>query len=372
MAGSISRVTLPSEFFDRTSELVLRQPTDEFLYAKLLFGACARAELSRVGAEAFPGYAPSGAAYPALADMQAALADPIRSAAITVTDELQPGKIGHTLRMNRPIFSGGGYTLAARQFQGNLSLNPINVSDEGVSITIGKFAGPYSAAGSEVQPYAISRHDALHSVHSLVDKVGAHLAYDRNKFVDSVFALYFDSGVTPIFPGDSSGLLTTDAGAWPVVPVGSSRPMDLETILRMEEELQEAKIPRFDNGRYMCFLTPKQWRQLLSDRAYQSQSQFLQEKNLLSPGGVGALVVNGSIELYKCNTNVIDTTTVAGVSINHGVMFGPGAVGYADAGGCRVAPASENNYGEDQKVVWIAYEGSAVLDNRFTVSAHSD
>ena len=87
----------------------------------------------------------------------------------------------------------------------------------------------------------------------------------------------------------------------------------------------------------------------------------------------GTLVVNGSIEVYPCQTNVVDTSTVAGVSINHAVMFGPGMVGYAPtAEGVRIARANEDNYGEDNLVQWICYEGAAVLDGRFAASAHSD
>ena len=376
MAGSVSRLTLPSEFYDRTSEIVLRQPADEFLYAKLLFAASAKAELQRVGPEAFtpPGKASTaaGAPYPMFSSMQDMIADPVRADAIMVSDELARGP-GHTIRMNRPIFSGGGYTLASRQFAGNLSLNPIPLSDEQVSITIAKFAGPFASGGTEPQPYAISRMDAQRSVHSLPERVGAALGYDRNAFIDAVFAGYFDSSTTVLYPGDSSNLLASDAAAWPVVPVGSLRPFDLETLLRMEEALHNAKIPRFSNGRYIATLTPKQHRQLLSDPQYQKQSVFLPEKNLLASGGVGSLVVNASIEINVCRTNAVDTSTVAGVSINHAVMFGPGMVGYAPGiDGVRVEQAPESNYGEDVKVLWIAYEGSAVLDNRFGVSAHSD
>lgn len=376
MSGSVSRISLPSEFYDRTSEIVLRQPADEFLYAKLLFGASAKAEIARVGAENFTPAGQSvqsnGAPYPPFSSMQDMLADAVRSDAIMVSDELAQGP-GHTIRMNRPLFSGGGYTLASRQFAGNLSLNPISLSDEQVSITIAKFAGPFAAGGTEPQPYAISRFDAQRSVHSLPERVGSALGYDRNAFLDSVFGGYFDSSTTILYPGDSSNLLTSDAAAWPVVPVGSLRPFDLETLLRMEEALQNAKIPRFSNGRFIATLTPKQHRQLLSDPQYQKQSVFLPEKNLLASGGVGTLVVNASIEISVCRTNVVDTAAVSGVSINHAVMFGPGMVGYAPGiDGCRVEQAPETNYNEDVKVLWIAYEGSAVLDNRFGVSAHSD
>ena len=376
-----SRIQLPAEFFDRTSEVVLRTPLPQFLYAKLLYAAAARAELMRVGPEAFTsmGRGPSsqGAAYPDPSSMELALAsgDAIRSDAVVVTEELATGP-GHTIRMNRPVFSGGGYTFASRQFAAGqkLSLVPIGLTDEQVSITVQRYSGPMASSGTTPQPYTISRMDSQRSVHSLAERVGAALRYDRNAFLDGAFAALFDSsGLAYVYPGDAADSITTDAGAWPVAPSGSSRPFDLETVLRMEQRLHDAKIPGFNNGRYMLFATPKQIRQLKSDPQYRGQSAFLPEKNLLADGGSGVLVVNEGVEVYACQSNTVDTSTVAGVSINHAVMFGPGMIGYAPAvEGVRVARAAEDNYGEDALVQWIAYEGAAVLDNRFCVSGRSD
>jgi hypothetical protein len=376
-----SRIDLPAEFYDRTSDRVLRAPLPQFLYARLVAAAAAQAELKRVGADSFTmlGRGPStqGAAYPDLAsNLDMLVADEIRADAVLVTDELAEGRVGSTIRINRPIFTGGGYTFAQRAFNASqkLSLVPIGLSDEQVTITIGRNSGPMSSSGTTPQPYLISRMDSQRSVHSLVERVGAALQYDRNALLDGQFAAHFDSSsLAYVYPGDSNDAITTDAGAWPTVPTGSSRPFDLETVLRMEQRLHDAKIPRFNNGRYMLFCTPKQMRQLASDPQYRGQSAYLQERNLLSTGANGTLVVNGAIEVYPCQTNTVDTSTVAGVSINHAVMFGPGMVGYAPtAEGVRIARANEDNYGEDNLVQWICYEGAAVLDGRFCASARSD
>ena len=375
----VARIDLPTEFYDRTSALVLRTPLPQFIYAKLVYGSAAQAELRRMGEDSFklpfrPPTGADGAEYPDANAMMDVLADPIRADAVVTTDELAEGNVGHTIRMNRPIFAGGGFNLASRGLAAGaaISLTPMSLSDQQVSITIQRNVGPFASGGSTPQPYAITRLDAQRSVHSLAQRVGWAMQVDRNTFVDSVFASYFDSATTILYPGDSSNLLTSDAAAWPVVPVGSSRPFDLDTLLRMEQALHDAKIPRFNNGRYICILTPKQFRQLRSDPQYRGQSAFLPEKNLLSEGGQGTLVV-GQVEVYVSQTNIVDTTTVSGVSINHGCMFGPGAVGHAPTReGCRIAQAAEDNYGEDTKIVWIAYEGSAVLNTNFLVSAHSD
>ena len=46
---SISRVTLPNEFYDRTSAVMLRQPEPQYLYAQLVYLADLNAEFRRVG-----------------------------------------------------------------------------------------------------------------------------------------------------------------------------------------------------------------------------------------------------------------------------------------------------------------------------------
>ena len=53
------------------------------------------------------------------------------------------------------------------------------------------------------------------------------------------------------------------------------------------------------------------------------------------------------------------------------MMFGPGAIGFGVADPCRVVAASEDNYGETVKVVWLAYEAMGMLDNRMICSLRS-
>ena len=80
----------------------------------------------------------------------------------------------------------------------------------------------------------------------------------------------------------------------------------------------------------------------------------------------------GTVAVYRSTTNVTDAVTVSGCTIQHGVMFGPGMFGFGIDRACKVAAAAEDNYGETVKVVWIAYEGSGVLDNTFCVGVHTD
>lgn len=369
----VSRATLSPEFFDRTSEKLLIQPEPQYLMARLLYMSNAAAELRRSGPM---GLTPDraipemGAAMPAFQDMQLLLSDDIRSEAIFTTDELAPGKAGHTIRINRPVFSGAGYTEAARTIAAgqSISTTPIDLSMEQVALTIKRVVGPYASSGSAPQPWGVDRMDAEHAVHSVASSIGMQLYRDRTKYIDTVLGTYFDLGSTYRFPSDPNNLLSTDATAFPTATAGT-RPFDAEVVFRAEETLGVANIPRFGNGKYIMVVTPRQARQLKSDPEFQRLSVFDPARNPLQSAYVRTL---GGVEIYESNTQPIDTSTVVGLSIHHATCFGPGAVGYANAGPCRVASSSDDNYGETVKVIWLGYEGLALLDNRFIVNVHSN
>ena len=367
--GIIARANLPSEFFDRTSAFMLKQPEPQYLYAQMVFAANAQAELRRaeaLGISPERAIAAMGATVPMLQEMQRIIAAP-QAEAIFVTDELAPGKVGHTIRMNRPVFSGGGYTESARTIASSQSISttPIDVTAEQVSITIRRVAGPYASSGSAVQPYAVDRFDSEHAMHSIAGIVGLQLSRDRMKYVDTVFGALFDDGANVLYPQDPNNALSTDSSAF---VVQGDRPFDFDTVARTEEKLISLSIPAFANGRYMMIVSAKQARDLRSDPQFGRLAVFMADKNPLN----GYVATIGGVDVYQSTTNPIDTTTVSGISIYHASAFGPGAVGYANAGPCRVASSTDDNYGETAKVVWLAYEGSTLLDNRFVVNVHSD
>jgi hypothetical protein len=364
---TVSRVTLPAEFFDITSDLMLVQPQPQFFYANLLFAGQAKASLAALGAfgsDAARAIASGGAGVPALQDMQLKIADSPMAAAIRAVVELGNAKTGHTIRINRPVLSGGGYTEASRTIASTaaISTTPIDLSSEQVSITIRRVVGPFASGGSVPQPMAIDKMDAQRSVHSLVDLVGLNLVYDRTAYADGVLKSLFDSGANTVFPGTN----TTDATSF---VVNGDAPMDMDTLWRAEQKLMELNIPRFADGTYALVLSPQQARQLKADPDYAKLAVFRPESNPLGHSLVGQL---GSINVYVSNTYVTDTATVSGVTIHHGCMFGPGAIGWGVGQAPTPAYANEDNYGETAKVVWIAYEGSAVMDNRFIVNIHTD
>ncbi len=370
---------LPSEFVEITSARVLQAPVSQFLYATMIFMADAQAQL-RADPSSFEWVSgrgvPAGAGgfpVPGLDTMQLMLADSVRSGAILVSDELatQPGSV---IKLNRPVFTGGGYTVSARSVGtgSTISTTPIALTGEQVPITILRLVGPMASGGTAPAPYGIDRFQAMQSVHSLAMKVGQHLQYDRTALIDSVVATLMDSPASGnvLYPNDPNNALSTDAAAF-TANVNGDRPFDLDTLFRMKAKLQTLNIPRFDDGMYRCIVNPAQEVQIMNDPAYRAYAKGDASTNPLK---VGYLKQIGSdLEVYVSNSNTIDTSAVSGVVINHAIMFGKELVGRVrDKEGCRISLSSDDNYGETAKAIWIAYEGYSLLDNRFVVSGHSN
>lgn len=365
-----SRVTIPAEFFDITSAGMLVQPQPSFVFAQMAFAANARAELAALdaGSMLIGGRMPlpsQGASVPSLQSNQLSLGALPISESIAVVPELGQKGAGHTIRINRPVFSGGGYTEAARIVgsQQTISVTPIEVGMEQVSLTVKRYAGPFASNGTSVQPYSIDRFDAGRSVHSLVQTIGLNLQQDRMRWLDGVFSALFNSAATNIV---RAGLATADSQ----FPTTGEAPMDLELLFRAEEVLSAANIPRFSDGRYQAILSPRQLRQLRLDPDFANQAKEETQYNTVA-GSAAWINIGPGIRVAQSSTIQTDTATIAGQTIQRGVMFGPGAIGYGIDEACRVSAASDDNYGETAKVIWLAYEGMGLLDERFLCSLRS-
>lgn len=373
---SLNRMTLPSEFQDRISEVVLRQPEPEYFGARVLFMASAQAELRRTGVKfSGPGRAEGigdlGAMYPGLMDMQLVLNDTVRGEAITVSDELAKGKPGTSILFNRPRFTNTTYTRASRVLmQGApVSTTAIDVAGEQVSLTIEEVGGPYDTANSRVAPYAIDRFDAEHSAHRMAEIVGMHLQRDRTRYVDARFSTMLQAVTgTKIFPSDPSFAQTVVATAF-AGSTGGMRTLDFDTITRGEQKLTEASIPKFSNGCYWFVVDSLGKQQLRNDAAFQKQAVFSPGLNPLQNSFIARV---GNVEIYESTTLATDTTTVSGDTIHTGCMFGPGMIGYVNGGPVTIDPSSDDDFNRSVKVIWHVYEAFDFLDASFGVPIYWD
>jgi len=218
--------------------------------------------------------------------------------------------------------------------------------------------GPMAAGGTVPQPYAIDSFDASMGVHRLKDIVGLALKYDREAYLDNVIATKFSGASTNIvYTGQATAdndYLTAETGQ-----------LDVETLFRVEETFTAANIPTFSNGRWKQTLTPRALRQLKSDSAYAHYAQNLGAFNPLFPGYVATI---GQLDLYQVNTYPAPVNNSSSVPVYRNIAFGPGAIGYGVGKRPTVQPSTDDNYGETPKVIWCAYEGSEILDERFLLS----
>jgi hypothetical protein len=294
--------------------------------------------------------------------MQYQLSDPMsQEAIVVVTDFQEVHSPGHVIRFNRPRFTNSTYTFASREVPAGstISTTPINVGSDQVEMTVKRWAGPYDATNSRVAPYAISRFDAERAIHSIPKIADLHFTRDFHRTVDGFGVTLFDSvrSANIVYP---TGITAVNDMA----AVGSN-PMDFETLLRAEKVLDDAGIPAFKDGKRIAVLTTLQALQLSRDPEFRQSAQYFKEFNPLFLGAYKGTV--SKTHIFQSVT-LNQTANSSTVPIQYGQMFGPGMVGVGPASMPRVAPSTNDNYGEDPMGIWLWYCAFGVLDDSFGVS----
>lgn len=365
---SLSRLTLPENFYDTTSAMLLRAPEPQYMFA-MLYKAALSAELQRGTGIGLPGRqaGSSGAPYrSAEADRfdlgNEGMAILTRMFAAKVEFGGQPG---HTVRFNRPKFADSTYTLASRRVAQNatISVVPIEIGSEQKPITLGRFAGPYDNANSRVAPFAVDKFDSTLGVHQAGSIVGEQLQRDYDRWIEAVFVTLLDTASTIVRP---QGMTTDDTPA-----AATSAPFDYDTLNRAEKAADEANVPYFPDGHRVSVITPAQANALKSDPLYARYSEFHPSMNALFPGYLKTV---NKIHVFK--SNMLTTSNNANsISVHRGMLFGPDLMGIgAGQGGPNnnapawVAASTDDNYGETPKVIWLTYAAFELFDNRFCVS----
>jgi N4-gp56 family major capsid protein len=287
------------------------------------------------------------------------MADPIWGEACTFVAELGKG-VGHTIKINRPVFANTTYTEASRIVAtgAQISTTPIDVSSEQVSITLKRYAGPYDQSNSRVAPLAIDKLDARLPVHSLVKMTGKHLKRDFDRTLDAIGVALADLCTTVVrpagFSNDSDSTVAGDA------------PMDFETLSRVQSSLDSSNIPMFANGRRVLVCHPRQIQQLQSDLAFQRLASF--DRTDVNPLFKSWVARVGNLDIFQSNTLLTNASTV---TIYKAQAFGPGMLGCGASDMPRTAYSTSDNYGEQSLVIWLWYAGFANLDQRFGVSVRT-
>src|SRR3954468_8460362 len=142
---SESRVTIPENFYDRTTAELLKQPEPQYPLAMLFLAAIGASLPMPMGIGLDGRQVPqAGAAYasPDRDRLQLAQALPAALFALGIDFNKTPGD---TVRINRPAFANTTYTAASRKIASGqtISTTPIEIGSEQTHLQLAKYAGPY-------------------------------------------------------------------------------------------------------------------------------------------------------------------------------------------------------------------------------------
>lgn len=357
---SISRISLPENFYDKTSDQLLTQPEPQYPLASLFISAIGASLPAPAGIGLDGRQAPSAGSSYASADRdRLVLAEKLPASLFALGIDFAKTP-GNTVKVNRPAFANTTYTQASRKIATGqtISTTPIAIGSEQTHLVLERYAGPYDSANSRVAPLAIEAFDANMGVHSAPSIAGQQLVRDFHRFLDAVHVTLGDSG-TALYPDGMSA----DSDATTV----GSFPMTLEQVSRCEEEMDDANLPTLPDGCRLLMLSPKQSKQLKHDPEYKAQAEFHKEFNLLYPNYVGSV---GKFHIFK-STTLSRPANGSSVAVHRGIAMAPGCYMGGMGRKPRAASSTDDNYGETGKVVWLADLAFGIADSRFFRSLRS-
>jgi hypothetical protein len=357
MSG-LSRVTLPENFYDITTDMLLTQPEPQFLYAQW-FKQALSISLEVPSEIGLPGRAVGGAGanYSAAERDRLTLSSQLPSSLMAVGVDFNKAK-GNSISINRPVFTDSTYTQASRMIATGttISTTPINPSSQQNNLTLFRFGGPYDTA---VQPFAIEAFDANMGVHKAASILGTHYKRDFDKFLDAVHVTLLDLAATAVYP---EGMTAVDDAT----TVGSF-PFTFEQLGRTQRLMDVANLPTLPDGFRVLVLTPVQVEQLGLDGNYQRLSKDYPQYSAIFPGYVRSVK---RFHIFESNT-LNTTANSSSVAVQYGHAIAPGALMGGMGRRPRVAPNTNDNYGETVLAIWLADLAFALANNTFVYSVRS-
>lgn len=359
---TVSRASLPQEFVEITSAMMLVAPQPQFLYAAMWLQAvngqinlenALRSGIDLIGRGSMPN---KGELLDSFERNQLMLEpDPVLGGNIKVVYK-ENEKPGNVVRLNREIFKTTTYTELSREITSGstISTTPIAIQNATVPLTIRRFGGPYDQDNSRVAPFGVDSFDSQLAMHSVANLVGHNLHQDCMKFVDTSFATLLDNATNTVRPtGFSADNDSVEAG---------DAPMDTDVLERTALALDDANVPVGPDGRRTMVLHPRQIYQLQRDPRL---VRLTQENQVMNP------LLAKSYKFCTAHFNVFQSTSLrtstnsSSVSIYKGHAFGPGVLGAGVSMLPGVRVSNDDNYGEHGKLIWLAYLAWAMTDASF-------
>jgi hypothetical protein len=348
---TLSRVEMPSNFYDITSSQLLVAPEPQFLYAQL-FKSALSVSLGVPGEMGLPGRSVggNGAPYVSVERDRLIMASPLPSIFAAAVDF--NGLPGNTIRINRPIFTNTTYTEVSRRIPSGstISTTAIVPTQGQTNLTLYRYGGPYS---STVQPFGIEAFDARMGVHKAASIIGTHLRRDFDAFCDAVTRSLLDLAANTDYP---EGMAADNDAT-----VAGSFPFTYEQLSRVEKNMDDANLPTFGDGFRVLVLHPTQINQLRNDNQYQRAAQNMPQYSILFPQYVASV---NKFHIFK-STTLSTASNSSSVTIYRGHAIAPGAMLGGMGRAPRVSPNTNDNYGESVLVIWLADLAFALSNNTF-------
>lgn len=371
MAGNeLSRAQVPQFYYDMTSPMLLRAPVPQFLHAKMAIAALNAAMPDASDRVALPisgRDVPEGAGnpYADFTDYQLMLSNPLPKQVIQVVNDFRPEAkaTGHTVRFNRAKYTDTTHTASSRLTPAGtvIGTDAVPINAEQTALTVNRYVGPYNSTTNAPGPFALDVFDANFALHSFVKIVDQHFKYDYHKTMDAIAVDLFDQA--------PSGNILWGGGAAADNDLSSegSHPFDWRLLKRASRKMDENNVPRFDDGKRICVMTPLQEEQLMVDPEYQRlarEAKNAEMNPLFRDSYVGSVA---DWHLFKSNT-LTRTANSSSVTVHYAQAFGPEAVGWGLAGIPEIKPNTNDNYGQTVFAVWIAFMAFGVLNENFLYS----
>jgi hypothetical protein len=365
----VNRGSLPSNFLDSIDAgLVLPEPEPQYFFARMAGGSQmlqTALDSDMSGAQHFLKMIGGGQPVsPVLAEM-ARLIDAYPDA-ITFVPGFGLNK-GDTIKLRRPLYTGGGYDLASRLVKSGVQTSETGIAIKGseVPVVLAQYEGPYDTTNSRVAPYVIEEFDAKFRANKdqLVSLVKHHLGRDRIKWLDTVIRNLFRASQYITYADAVANVLSFTSGA------GHS--ISLETIFKAKQAIKDREWSPFPNGRY-AFCVPTVFQtQMLGDPDYRALSA-------MHTNGVnqlfGHIASIDDIDIFEVTTlktyaagETVPTdgnAVPSGATVYEGLMFGPGAVGMGQAQAAKCFSSESTNFEKESKVIWRSTEAFQTIDER--------
>ena len=289
---------------------------------------------------------------------------------------------GDTLKFQRLIHDVGGLTKTDRELIGNSAISTTgrSVKTEEVPVTLKEYHGPYASGGSGVAPFEIKNFDAQYRANKIALKslVNSELTHDYTKWLDTTIRDEFRRSSYTTLPNSGWGDVTSFVA-------GGGGKFSMDQWLRARKTLTDREWRPFTSGRYVGIVPTSFNVDMAQDYDYSKASRFHEDGRNLIFGYIGSLQ---DIDFFECSTTkqyaAASTvagdkagTVPAGVTLEEGLLIGPGAVGFGTAGaeiipgypetrsmGPVVRFSDDTNFGTLAKCIWYAVHAMDCIDHR--------